>query len=314
MAMEFRALLRDERRRAAEAATVSAPAPAPRPSTVATVSGHTLARAEPPPPLLALSARAPRRLSRTRALAAGPCDVLYDANFFEAHEERALRECVLHPAFADSWRQLRGRTLLNFGGEPTADGIALEPLPQFCAAVCDALVQTGIFPVDAPPNHVLINRYEPGQGLMPHQDGPLYEPLVAIVSLGGPAMLDFWESVAHSVRGRAEHGGALPAASYLCEPRSLLVFHGDAYARFFHGIAERTADPMHGAVANAHMLGDRAASAEGALALLRGERLSLTVRRVSVGGAASGSGTSASPGAGSNTDEPGPVPDVAHGR
>ena len=30
---------------------------------------------------------------------------------------------------------------------------------------------------------------------MPHKDGPLYEPLVAILSLDGPAMLCFWDSL-----------------------------------------------------------------------------------------------------------------------
>lgn len=32
-------------------------------------------------------------------------------------------------------------------------------------------------------NHVLVNEYQPGQGIMAHQDGPLYTPAVAILSL-----------------------------------------------------------------------------------------------------------------------------------
>ena len=41
------------------------------------------------------------------------------------------------------------------------------------------------------PNHVLLNAYLPGQGIMPHQDGPLYHPGVCIVSLGAPAVIRF---------------------------------------------------------------------------------------------------------------------------
>lgn len=33
----------------------------------------------------------------------------------------------------------------------------------------------------ARPNHVLVNAYQPGQGIMPHEDGPLYHPAVAIL-------------------------------------------------------------------------------------------------------------------------------------
>jgi alkylated DNA repair protein alkB family protein 6 len=43
----------------------------------------------------------------------------------------------------------------------------------------------------APINHILVNEYLPGQGIMPHQDGPLYHPVVAILSLGSPALMHF---------------------------------------------------------------------------------------------------------------------------
>lgn len=41
-------------------------------------------------------------------------------------------------------------------------------------------------------NHVLVNEYEPGQGIMPHQDGPAYWPVVATVSLAAPIILDIY--------------------------------------------------------------------------------------------------------------------------
>ncbi|CAN0391528.1 unnamed protein product [Laminaria digitata] len=70
-----------------------------------------------------------------------------------------------------------------------------EELPQFLREVCEALVAAGIFPENAPPNHVLLNEYSEGQGIGPHKDGPLYEGRVAILSLGSEANLDFWGSL-----------------------------------------------------------------------------------------------------------------------
>src|SRR5699024_11991713 len=43
------------------------------------------------------------------------------------------------------------------------------------------------------PNHVLVNEYTPGQGIMPHEDGGAYYPTVATVSLGGAVVLDLYE-------------------------------------------------------------------------------------------------------------------------
>ena len=41
------------------------------------------------------------------------------------------------------------------------------------------------------PNHVLLNAYMPGQGIMAHQDGPLYHPGACIVSLSSPTVMHF---------------------------------------------------------------------------------------------------------------------------
>src|SRR5258708_801623 len=63
-----------------------------------------------------------------------------------------------------------------------------QPLPVWLVnPVIPRLKQLGIF-TSTPhrgPNHVLVNEYEPGQGIMPHEDGEAYAPIVATVSLGG---------------------------------------------------------------------------------------------------------------------------------
>jgi hypothetical protein len=40
-------------------------------------------------------------------------------------------------------------------------------------------------------NHLLINWYPKGVGIMHHFDGPAYKDKVVVISLGGPAQISF---------------------------------------------------------------------------------------------------------------------------
>jgi hypothetical protein len=40
-------------------------------------------------------------------------------------------------------------------------------------------------------NHLLINWYPKGVGIMHHFDGPAYKDKVVVISLGGPALISF---------------------------------------------------------------------------------------------------------------------------
>ncbi|KAK2567719.1 Alpha-ketoglutarate-dependent dioxygenase alkB-like protein 6 [Acropora cervicornis] len=42
------------------------------------------------------------------------------------------------------------------------------------------------------PNPVLVNVYKPGQGIMPHEGGPLFYPVVSTINLGSHTFLDFY--------------------------------------------------------------------------------------------------------------------------
>ncbi|PIO55345.1 hypothetical protein TELCIR_23269, partial [Teladorsagia circumcincta] len=51
----------------------------------------------------------------------------------------------------------------------------------------------GVFP--SPSNHVLVNEYVPGQGIMPHTDGPAFFQLVSNVTMGSHTLLDLYRPV-----------------------------------------------------------------------------------------------------------------------
>lgn len=81
-------------------------------------------------------------------------------------------------------------------------------------------------------NHLLINVYPPGIGIMPHFDGPLYRSKVVVLSLGGPAVISFSENYANTKK----------VSKLLLEDHSIHIFEGEAYERVLHGIEDFTVD------------------------------------------------------------------------
>eukprot|EP00439_Symbiodinium_sp_Y106_P081264 s42_g20.t1 len=135
------------------------------------------------------------------------------------------------------FQMLRTKRTARYGGDPGPPFLpeVLPPwLQELCLAVGDAAA------LEPTPNHVLVNHYQPGQGILPHTDGPAYSPWAAIVSLGSAVVFDFWRDHAHVA------GGEAPVASLLVPPRSLLVFSDEAYKQHLHGISDRLADDLQG--------------------------------------------------------------------
>jgi alkylated DNA repair protein alkB family protein 6 len=122
------------------------------------------------------------------------------------------------------------------------------------------------------PNHVLVNEYLPGQGIMPHQDGPLYNSIVATVTLNSHSILNFYPH-ASNVTSTIEMSSE-PEFSVLLEPRSLFIQTGQLYKTYLHGIAEVTEDDF---VENPPINYDQSSTSS---ILHRGTRISLTYRRV----------------------------------
>jgi alkylated DNA repair dioxygenase AlkB len=87
------------------------------------------------------------------------------------------------------------------------------------------------------PNHVLINEYKPGEGIMPHEDGKAYASVVATVSLGGTVCLSLTQKLGSKEEdSEVKHveGTWKVPTRILQEPRSLLITTGDAYESLLH--------------------------------------------------------------------------------
>lgn len=85
-------------------------------------------------------------------------------------------------------------------------------------------------------NQVLINCYQPGQGIMAHEDGPLYYPTVATINTGSHTILNFYEKLTPDENSH----NRTYRFSMLLWPKSLSILKYDAYQTYLHEI-----EPLH---------------------------------------------------------------------
>jgi alkylated DNA repair protein alkB family protein 6 len=183
------------------------------------------------------------------------------------------------------WTQLSRRRLQTWPSALTKSNVLLaSPLPPWLVdPVISRLDDLAVF-ANSPhkaPNHVLINEYQPGQGIMPHEDGAAYHPIVATVSLGGHIVLDIYDKRKEDLD--ETHDGETirrPLYRILQERRSLLITTDKMYTEYLHGIAEKLTDDDLGSetIANWGLLGNRADFENGSYE--RALRTSLTYRDV----------------------------------
>jgi alkylated DNA repair protein alkB family protein 6 len=244
----------------------------------------------------------PRTLDQARVVSL-PSSVYYIPNFISEDEEAAILDKVAS-APKPRWKQLAHRRLQTWPSDLVKNNTLLEaPLPTWLEEpVVSRLLSipsgddededgttttttTTTKPVHAHahvfstspherPNHVLINEYPPGVGIMPHKDGAAYHPVVCTVSLGGSLCLNIH---------RCKPDGALdpvPAWRILQEPRSLLITTDELYTDYLHGIDDIGEDVDLGpeTVANWDLLGSHDDFAAGQNS--RTLRTSLTYRDV----------------------------------
>lgn len=129
----------------------------------------------------------------------------------------------------------------------------LAEVPNWAATQCKRLSDKGIF--HKVPDQVIVNEYEPGQGISPHVDCiPCFDKAIASLSLGSTCVIEFINP---------ETKQKFPL---FLEPRSLLVLTDDARYKWQHTIPQRKTDKFNGNLYNRH------------------RRLSLTFRNVILAG------------------------------
>ena len=128
----------------------------------------------------------------------------------------------------------------------------LGPLPDWAQPLAMRLAADGY--MDHAPDQLIVNEYEPGQGISAHVDCvPCFGPVICSVTLGSACTMEF----------SALEGDA--AESLRLERGSLLILAGEARYGWRHAIPGRKTDRVAGQ------------------AQARGRRVSLTFRTVVVG-------------------------------
>ena len=177
----------------------------------------------------------------------------YIPNFISAARSVELLERIDR----QDWRDDLKRRVQHYGyiydyrsGAISSD-MKLGPLPNWLDGIARVLVEKSIF--QKTPDQVIINEYEPGQGISAHIDCvPCFGDVIASLSLGSAVDMSFRKD--------------REAINLRLEPQSLLVLGGEARFKWQHAIASRKSDKVDNARVS------------------RSRRVSLTFRTVKIEG------------------------------
>ncbi|XP_062562256.1 alpha-ketoglutarate-dependent dioxygenase alkB homolog 6 [Armigeres subalbatus] len=216
---------------------------------------------------------------KNHAIRQCPASVFYIPNFITPQEESYLLAQV-DKTPKPRWTQLSHRRLINYGGVPHPKGMIAEAMPAWLQVYVDQINQlVGVFEDGRKANHVLVNEYLAGQGIMPHSDGPMFHPTITTISCGSHAVLEFHEPQENET-GPMPTIQRIPVTKLLIEPRSLLILKDDMYRKYLHSIAEIDRDVIDGSIANLEEIKKGRPGIELNDVLERNTRISFTIRHV----------------------------------
>jgi alkylated DNA repair dioxygenase AlkB len=178
----------------------------------------------------------------------------YVAGFVAEPDEPGLLAAVnAEPWLADLRRRVQHYGYrYDYKARKVDPSMYLGPLPAWAQPLAARLVAEGYM---TPPDQLIVNEYEPGQGITPHVDCvPCFGPVVCSITLGSQCVMEL-----SAVMGEA-------AESLLLERCSLVVLAGESRYKWRHAIPGRRTDRVGGQV------------------LPRKRRVSLTFRTVIVEG------------------------------
>lgn len=187
-------------------------------------------------------------------LADAPIDIpgsRYIPDFITSDEEGKIIEKI----DASLWLMELSRRVQHYGykydykSRRIDETMHIGELPRWLVYMGKKLVEAEVF--SEIPDQVIVNEYQPGQGISPHIDcEPCFGDTIASLSLQSTCYMDF-----------TKKDGTEKKSVWL-EPRSLVVLKAEARYLWKHSIAKRLTDQHNGEP------------------ILRNRRISLTFRKV----------------------------------
>jgi alkylated DNA repair dioxygenase AlkB len=152
----------------------------------------------------------------------------YLTEYLAPDDEESLRRAIDAEKWDTSWERRRQ----PYGGAYGGRSEPAPPIPEWGKRVADRLHAEGIG--DRPFDQMLVNEYEPGQGIAMHRDYEPYDRTVVSLSLLSGCLMEF-RRVADGRR-----------TTLWLAPRSLLILSDEARYEWEHGIARRKHDVVDG--------------------------------------------------------------------
>lgn len=156
----------------------------------------------------------------------------YQSAFISTEEEKMLIAAIDRQRWSNDLR----RRVQHYGyrydykeRKATVDD-KIGELPEWVSFLCGRLVEQDVFTTH--PDQLIVNEYEPGQGIAPHTDRDCFGPVVASVSLCSDCIMDIY-------RTPKSKKDVFQIVLKRC---SLLVLRGVARERWLHGIRSNKAD------------------------------------------------------------------------
>lgn len=176
-------------------------------------------------------------MKRSNATFVGSQDIVikglhYDIDFISEEEEEKLLEEIN----SFEWSNILQRRVQHYGykydyknkTEPIEE---VDSIPNCFQFLIDRLLEKNM--IQMRPNQLIVNEYEPGEGIGPHVDSVLFDKEVVSVSLGSDIMMEFTNNFRATLKSNL----------YL-KRRSVLVLKEDARYKWKHEIAKRKFDTV----------------------------------------------------------------------
>jgi alkylated DNA repair protein alkB family protein 6 len=147
-----------------------------------------------------------------------------------------------------------------------------EEIPKYLQVYVDKVNNLKIFGDQIQANHILLNEYKAGQGILSHFDGPMFFPTISTLSIGSHTVLEFnMPQNAHDENSYK----IVKEFKLLVAPRSLLILKDEMYSGYMHSISEIKEDDL-----TDPLLKNVDKNETDTLTLERSTRYSLTIRNV----------------------------------
>jgi alkylated DNA repair dioxygenase AlkB len=144
--------------------------------------------------------------------------------------ESDAQDALLAEIDSQPWQDISGQRRIQFYGywSDVAKGglYRVGDLPRWAGEIAARLERDGLMPY--PADQLIVSEYQPGQGIRPHIDAPIFAGVIVGLTLGSTCIME----LTHQEWSE----------QMLLEPGSVVVFSGEARDRWQHAIPARAAD------------------------------------------------------------------------